>query len=54
MIGKRIKYLRDERHLSQEKLAAALGVSRMTVNNMRMKSVHLTLILPDILLIISG
>lgn len=33
MIGKRIKYLRDERHLSQEKLAAALGVSRMTVNN---------------------
>lgn len=33
MIGKRMKELRDERHLSQEKLAALLGVSRMTVNN---------------------
>lgn len=33
MIGKRIKALREERHLSQEKLAASLGVSRMTVNN---------------------
>lgn len=33
MIGKRIKTLREERHLSQEKLAEELGVSRMTVNN---------------------
>ncbi len=33
MIGKRIKTLREERHLSQERLAAELGVSRMTVNN---------------------
>ncbi len=33
MIGRRIKMLRDERHLSQEKLASVLGVSRMTVNN---------------------
>ena len=33
MIGKRIKALREERHLSQEKLAAELGVSRMTINN---------------------
>ncbi|WP_143322172.1 helix-turn-helix transcriptional regulator [Clostridium sp. HBUAS56010] len=33
MIGKRIKVLREEKHLSQEKLAAELGVSRMTVNN---------------------
>ncbi len=33
MIGKRIRALREERHLSQEKLAADLGVSRMTVNN---------------------
>lgn len=33
MIGKRIRTLREERHLSQEKLAVELGVSRMTVNN---------------------
>lgn len=33
MIGKRIKTLRDERGISQAELAAALGVSRMTVNN---------------------
>jgi len=33
VIGKRIRTLREERHLSQEKLAAELGVSRMTVNN---------------------
>ncbi|WP_313577494.1 helix-turn-helix domain-containing protein [Lacrimispora sp.] len=33
MIGKRIRTLREERNLSQEKLAAELGVSRMTVNN---------------------
>lgn len=33
VIGKRIKTLREERHYSQEKLAAELGVSRMTINN---------------------
>jgi transcriptional regulator with XRE-family HTH domain len=33
VIGKRIRTLREERNLSQEKLAAELGVSRMTVNN---------------------
>lgn len=33
VIGKRIKALREERHFSQEKLAAELGVSRMTINN---------------------
>lgn len=33
MIGGRIKTLREERNMSQAELAAALGCSRMTINN---------------------